>query len=85
MPRDRTCKGQKEAMKDYSNTELAWLIDEYVHNLKYREILKDRLIDGLTYSEIAALRNYSDRQIRNIVYKCEEKIFSKGLDCKKKT
>ena len=63
--------------EDIANSTLAALIDEYIHNARYREILKDRLIDGLTYAEIADLRNYSERQIKNIVYQCESKLFSK--------
>jgi len=63
--------------EDIANSTLAALIDEYIHNARYRKILKDRLIDGLTYAEIADLRNYSERQVKNIVYQCESKLFSK--------
>jgi len=62
-------------MIDYSNSQISAVIDEHIHNIKYREILKDRLIDGLTFSEIADKRNYSERQIKNIVYRNFEKIF----------
>lgn len=62
---------------DIANSTLSALIDEYVHNARYREVLKDRLIDGLTYAEIADARGYSERQVRNICYKCEERLFSK--------
>lgn len=62
-------------MTEYTNSEISKAIDEYIHNVKYREVLKDRLIDGLTHAEIADKRHFSERQIRNILYKNEEKIF----------
>lgn len=36
----------------YSNTQIANLIDEYIHSERDRKILKDRLINGLTYAEL---------------------------------
>lgn len=60
-----------------SNSDIRRLIDDFIHNAKYRDVLKDRFIDGLTYCEIADKRGYSERQVKNIVYKGELKIFSK--------
>lgn len=62
---------------DIAASTLAALIDEFIHNVRYREVMKDRLIDGLTYAEISEKRNFSERQVQNIVYKCELKLFSK--------
>lgn len=39
----------------YSNSRLARYIDEYVHSETDRIILQRRLIDGWSYSEIAAV------------------------------
>lgn len=64
-------------MKDLSKTELVNLIDEWILNQKYRRILYRRLIDGITYEALACEFDMSVRQIKNIVYKCERKIFSK--------
>lgn len=52
-----------------SRTEIEFLIEEWCHNAKYREILKLRFLDGLTYEAIAEAIDMSDRQIKRIVYK----------------
>lgn len=39
--------------KEYSNSRISEVIDEHIHNARNRLILKLRLIDGLTYSQIA--------------------------------
>lgn len=64
-------------MRDLSKTELVNLIDEWILNQKYRHIMYRRLIDGITYEALSFEFDMSVRQIKNIVYKCERKIFSK--------
>lgn len=65
-------------MKDLSRTQVEYLIDEWIIG-KYaerdRKILKRRLIDGKIYDALAEEFDMSVRQIKNIVYKGEEKIF----------
>ncbi|MBQ6413015.1 MAG: sigma-70 family RNA polymerase sigma factor [Ruminococcus sp.] len=60
---------------DISRTELSRLIDEWILVEKYRRILKLRLLDGWTYDEIADRVEMSVRQVKNIVYKNEEKVY----------
>lgn len=63
---------------DLSNSELARLIDEYVRGRDApirREILKDRLIDGLLYEELAEKHHFSVRSIQRIVYRASEQLF----------
>lgn len=55
----------------YTNTQIATLIDEYIHSARDREILKDRFIDGLTYCELEAKHHLSERQIKRIVKKAD--------------
>lgn len=62
-------------MRDYSRTEIERAIDEWILNEKYRAILKRRLIDGICYEPLAEEFDMSVRQIKRIVYKCEDKIF----------
>lgn len=62
-------------MKDYSRSELTEAIDEWVLNEKYRAILKRRLIDGICFEPLAEEFDMSVRQIKNIVYKSQEKVF----------
>ena len=64
-------------MKEYSNSEISKIIDEYIHNALYRDILKSRYIDGMTYEAIAEKYDRTPRQIKNIIYKHENIIFDK--------
>lgn len=73
---DKSLKEKSEGeMIDYSNSQISDLIDDYIHNARNRAILKDRLIDGLTYEKIAEIYDMSYQQIRTIIYKEQEKIF----------
>jgi Mor family transcriptional regulator len=65
-------------MRDYSRTEIEAAIDEWVvgrNAQRNRAVLKSRLIDGLTFEELAEMYDMSVRQIQNIVYKTQEVIF----------
>jgi hypothetical protein len=62
---------------DFSNSELEHIIDEWVHSARDRAIIKRRLIDGIHYENLAEEFGLSVRQTKNIVYKCENRIFSK--------
>lgn len=65
-------------MTDISRTEIEALIDEWTigkHAERDRDILRLRLLDGLTYEKIAEKKDMSVRQIKNIVYKRQEVVF----------
>lgn len=64
-------------MMEYKNSDIAAIIDEYVHDEKYRAILKRRYIDGICYEPLAEEFDLSVRQIKNIVYKHENIILGK--------
>ena len=63
-------------MREYSNSEMNAIIEEWIHNAKHRAILKDRYINGLTYEQLAERHDLSVRHIKTIVYKSEDKLFS---------
>lgn len=63
-------------MTDYTNSYISWLIDEYIHSERDRKIIKRRLIDGICFEPLAEEFDLSVRQVKNIVYKSERKIFS---------
>lgn len=63
-------------MRDLSRTEIENLINEWVLNERDRKILRRRLIDGICYEPLAEEFDLSVRQVKNIVYKGEEKIFA---------
>ena len=62
---------------EYTNSQIRELIAEHIHSVRDRVILEKRLIDGLTYERIAEDVDMSPRQIKNIIYKNEEVLFSK--------
>ena len=65
-------------MKDYSRTELEYLIDEWVvgkNAERDRDIMRRRLIDGICYEPLAEQFDLSVAQIKRIVYKRNNQIF----------
>jgi DNA-directed RNA polymerase specialized sigma24 family protein len=70
-------ENKKEKMREYTNSQISHVIDEYIHNALYRDILKSRYIDGMTYEAIAEKYDRTTRQIQNIIYKHENIIFDK--------
>ena len=63
---------------DMSRTEIEFLIDEWIHKERDRAILKRRLLDGICYEPLAEEFDLSVRQVKNIVYKAEERLVSKA-------
>ena len=68
-------QGQGEVMMEYTNSEIAEAIDEYIHSERDRQILKRRLIDGVCFEPLAEEFCLSVRQAKNIVYKSSERVF----------
>lgn len=66
-------------MKDCGLSRSQWnnLIDEWIFNERDRNILKRRLLDGICYEPLADEFGLSVRQVKNIVYRSENKLFSK--------
>ena len=65
-------------MRDYSRTEIEAAINEWIvgkNAERDRRIIHRRLIDGITFERLAEEFDMSVRQIQNIVYKTQEKIF----------
>lgn len=60
---------------ELSRSEIEFLIDEWILSERDRRILKRRLIDGICFEPLSEEFGLSVRQIKNIVYKCENKIF----------
>ena len=65
----------KVDLDNITNSEIDRLISEYIHSQRDREVLHLRLVDGLTYEKIADKMDMSVRQIKNIVYRAEVKLF----------
>ena len=60
-----------------SRDELQRIIDQWIRNERDRVILKDRLINGMTFERLAEKYGMSVRQIQNIVYKSMDRLVSK--------
>lgn len=67
--------GEPVSASDLSRSDLSHLIDEWIFNARDRAILKRRLLDGICYEPLAEEFNLSVRQVKNIVYKSQEKLF----------
>lgn len=62
-------------LDDVTNTQIAHVIDEYIHSERDRNLMKARLIDGICFEPLADRFNLSVTQTKRIVYKLEKKIF----------
>lgn len=61
-----------------SNSELSKAIDEWISGrmaYRNRRILKDKLIEGMTYEAIAEKYELSVRHVKTIVYQCEYRLY----------
>lgn len=66
---------QRKSVSDMSRSEIDHLINEWIHNERDRAILKRRLLDGIVYEKLAEEFDLSVRQIKNIVYKSQVRLF----------
>lgn len=64
----------RKPIPEYTNSQMRHLIEEHIHNEKYRKILMSRYIDGLTYERIAELYDMSVQQTKTIIYKAQNKL-----------
>ena len=51
-------------MVDYTNSQISSVIDEHIHHALHRKMLIDRLIDGMTYEQIADKHDITARQTK---------------------
>jgi len=62
---------------DLSRSEIEYLIDEWIigsNGQRDRKLMKRRLIDGITYENLAEEFDLTERQVKNICYKNMEKL-----------
>ena len=63
---------------DLSRSEWENAIDEWVvgrNAERNRQILKRRLLDGITYERLAEEFDMSTQNVCSIIYKCQDKVF----------
>ena len=56
-------------MRDYTNSEISHIINEWIHSKRDREVLKSAYIDGLTHEYLAEQYQVTPRTIDNIISK----------------
>lgn len=66
-----------KSLEDLSRSEIESAIDEWILNERDREILKRRLLDGIIFEALSYEFDLSVRHVKKIVYKGEDKLFSK--------
>ena len=60
---------------DLSRSQVSHLIDEWIFSQRDRDILKRRLLDGITFEKLSEEFELSVRQVKNIVYKSEPRLY----------
>ena len=64
-----------DIFKKYANDDISATIDRWVKGSRNREIMKDRLINCLTYERIAEKYDLSVRYVVALIYKLEYDVF----------
>ena len=62
---------------DIPISEIEHLIDEWIYSERDREILKRRLIDGITYEKIAEEFDLSTKRTSDIIYAGIQRVVAK--------
>ena len=66
-----------EIPEHIKNSELVFLIDEFVRLERDREILKDHWFRGLTFEQLATKNRLSTNAIKNVIYGIGDKVLLK--------
>lgn len=61
---------------DLSRDEIVYLIEQFIFSRRDRSLSYDRLIEGMTYEELAEKYYMSVRHIKNLIHKNKDIIFS---------
>lgn len=61
-------------LEELSCSQIEYLIDEWIKNQRNRNVVKSRLLDGLTYEKLSEKYDISVTQAKTIVRKSLEKL-----------
>lgn len=64
-----------DIFSEVSNDDISATIDSWVRGSRNRQIMKDRLIDAMTYERIAEKHNLSVRYVKTLIYRLEMQVF----------
>jgi DNA-directed RNA polymerase specialized sigma24 family protein len=68
----------RHSIPDLTYDEIETAINQRIvgkHSARDRDIMRKRLLEGLTFEEIAEAVGLSVRQVYNVVYRCEDRLF----------
>ena len=65
----------RDEIDQYSDTYIRFLIDQFIHSERDRAVLKRKLLDDITFEELAEEFSLSVRGTKSIVYKGQIKIY----------
>jgi len=63
-------------MSRYNRHDMQKVIEEYVINPRYRELLRLKLCEGMTYEQVAEAVNYSTQHVKSICQAYKEFLIS---------
>jgi hypothetical protein len=65
-----------DEFNDVPNSKLRAMIDEWIHSSRERDMLKDHLIDGMTYEQMAEKYDISVRWMKHLMCEDMRKLIS---------
>ena len=66
-----------EPFRAIPNDLIATTIDRWIKGARNREIMKDRLIDVMTYETIAEKYDLSPRYVKALIYRLENEVYDR--------
>ena len=54
---------------DYSNARVCEVIADYIHNARDRDLIRDSLVDGMSYDELAGKYSLTYEGVKGIMRK----------------
>lgn len=60
---------------EYTNSQVRYMIAEYIHNTADRKMLTLRLVDGMTFEQIGFEMGMTTKTVRLRIHKGEEILF----------
>lgn len=66
----------KRCDMEYTNSQMAMAINEHIHSERDRAILYRRMIDGVCYEPLAEEFGLSVVQVKRIIYREQDRLFS---------
>lgn len=55
--------------EDYSNARVCEVIEDYIHNARDRHLIRDSLVDGMSYDELAGKYSLTYEGVKGIMRK----------------